>query len=271
MLYFSSLLKSSEYLQDFENIRIVLDKHGIAFQFLENTKDIWCRDYMPVKRPDGKFVQFKYEPSYLDDVPDLRTEPSLVTKEMELDIIPCTLNVDGGNIERIGNTVIMTDRVFDENPGLTKDEIHQQLEDVMQSKVYFMKAYDKSTDFTGHIDGMMRFKDAETLLGNDRSSDFKYIQQGVDKLLNETGLNYIDLPYFIPEKSNSKDSAIGIYVNFLKVENLILIPQFEINGNKDDEAFEFFKRNFPNHHVEAININSIAEKGGMFNCISWEN
>lgn len=270
MLYFSSLIKSSEYLQDFQNIQIALDKHGIAFQFLENTKDIWCRDYMPVKRPDGKFVQFKYEPSYLDDTPKLRTDTSKVIKDMGLDIVPCPLNVDGGNIERIGNTVIMTDRVIDENPGLTKEEIHQRLEDVLQSKVFLIKAYHEITDFTGHIDGMMRFKDARTLLGNDRSNDFKYIQKGIEKLLNQSGLNYIDAPCFIPKKRESEDSAIGIYINYLKVENLILIPKFEIEENKDEEALIFFKNQFPDYKVEAVNIDEIAKRGGLLNCVSWE-
>lgn len=270
MLYFSSLIKSPEYIKDFSNIQKVLDDYSIDYNFLENTADIWCRDYMPVKRPDGKFVQFRYEPKYLDDKPELKTDPSLVTKEMGLNIVPCHLNVDGGNIERIGNTVIMTDRVFEENPGLTREEIHRQLEDVLQSKVYFVKAYHESTDFTGHIDGMMRFKDAETLLGNDRSNDFKYIQQGVDKLLNETGLNYVDVPYFNPKRKDSEDSAIGIYINYLKVKKLILIPKFGNEENKDEVALEFFKSQFPGYNVEAVNINEIAKRGGLLNCISWE-
>jgi agmatine deiminase len=270
MLYFSSLIKSAEYQQDFHNIQVVLEKHSIEFQFLENTNDIWCRDYMPVKRPDGKFVQFVYQPSYLDETPELRTEPSLVTSALGLNAINCPLNVDGGNIERLGNTVVMTDRVFDENNDFDKMEIHQMLEEVMQSKVYFMKAYDKSTDFTGHIDGMMRFKDDNTLLGNDPSSDFKYIQQGVQKLLDQTQLNYVDVPYFVPKKKESEDSAIGIYINYLKVNNLILIPKFEVEGNKDKEAYLFFKRQFPSYEIEAVNINNIAKRGGMFNCISWE-
>lgn len=270
MLYFSSLIKSPEYSKDFSNLQKVLNAYGIDYDFLENTKDIWCRDYMPVKRPDGKFVQFRYEPRYLDEKPELRTDPNEVTKGMGLEIIPCPLNVDGGNIERLGNKVIMTDRVFEENKGLTEYEIRQKLEEVLQSKVYFMKAYHESTDFTGHIDGMMRFKDSEILLGNDRSNDFKYIQQGVDRLLNACGLKYIDVPYFIPKESEGPESAIGLYINFLKVGNLILIPKFEMEGDKDQEALEFFKAQFPDCEIEAVNINAIAKRGGLLNCVSWE-
>ena len=45
-----------------------LDLFNIKYKLLNNTKDIWARDYMPVKTKSGKYVSFRYEPSYLDDV-----------------------------------------------------------------------------------------------------------------------------------------------------------------------------------------------------------
>ncbi len=30
-------------------------------------KNVWCRDYMPVKSSTGKYVQFTYAPSYMTD------------------------------------------------------------------------------------------------------------------------------------------------------------------------------------------------------------
>jgi agmatine deiminase len=60
-----------------------------------------------------------------------------------------------------------------------------------------------------------------------------------------------------------------MYINYLEVGNLIILPKFEIEGNRDQEAFDLFKTLFPNRPVEQVNINSIAEEGGLLNCITW--
>ena len=53
----------------------LLDNHGIKHNFLNATKDIWCRDYMPVQIEKGKFIQFRYEPSYLVDDLEPQSDP----------------------------------------------------------------------------------------------------------------------------------------------------------------------------------------------------
>ena len=50
-----------------------LDAHNIPYRFFFGTKDIWLRDFMPVRTGSGKLVSFRYEPSYLKNDPDLRT------------------------------------------------------------------------------------------------------------------------------------------------------------------------------------------------------
>ena len=34
----------------------ILEKHSVKYAFLKGTKDIWCRDYMPVQTESGKFI-----------------------------------------------------------------------------------------------------------------------------------------------------------------------------------------------------------------------
>ena len=43
----------------------ILKKHDVEYRLLKGTKDIWCRDYMPIQTESGKLVQFRYDPSYL--------------------------------------------------------------------------------------------------------------------------------------------------------------------------------------------------------------
>ena len=73
MLSFSSCL-SNHHSAAAANLTAALDAHNIPYRFLPNAKDIWLRDFMPVRTGSGKLVSFRYEPSYLKSDPDLRTD-----------------------------------------------------------------------------------------------------------------------------------------------------------------------------------------------------
>ncbi len=42
---------------------------GIEYGIINGTKDIWCRDYMPIQIQDNLFVGYNYNPDYLDSEP----------------------------------------------------------------------------------------------------------------------------------------------------------------------------------------------------------
>ena len=61
--------------------------------------------------------------------------------------------------------------------------------------------------------------------------------------------------------------AIGCYLNFLEINQALLLPVFSVDS--DNEAINKAKNIF-NKTIIPININEIAEDGGLLNCISWE-
>lgn len=73
MLYFSSQLNIQKHKPAADRVFAALDLLNIKYKLLNNTKDIWLRDFMPVKTKSGKYVSFRYEPSYLAGDPQLRT------------------------------------------------------------------------------------------------------------------------------------------------------------------------------------------------------
>ncbi|MDE5574368.1 MAG: agmatine deiminase family protein, partial [Bacteroidales bacterium] len=166
-VYMSALLKE-RYKVTYERLIAILDKYGIPHALLEGTRDIWCRDYMPVQTSGGKLVQFRYDPSYLKRKPEWRASRSDV-KEVcaanRLHPIFSDINLDGGNVVMYGKKAIITDRVFSENPKIDRDELRKQLSELLDAEIVIIPAYAKSIDFTGHADGMMRFVDAETVIG----------------------------------------------------------------------------------------------------------
>ena len=152
---------------------------------------------------------------------------------------------------------IVSDRIFTENPEYTdKDQLVKDLSELLEAEVIIIPA--QNSDMTGHADGMVRFIDHDTILGNNRSDEYNY------------NLKYVDVPFFYGYKDSKHPSnAIGVYVNYLEVSNLIVLPVFEVEGNKDAEAIAAFKQIFPDKIIEVINFNDVALEGGVLNCSTW--
>ena len=62
-------------------------------------------------------------------------------------------------------------------------------------------------------------------------------------------------------------SAQGVYVNFLEVNNLIVLPIF--GRPEDDEVIKIMKESFPDRVIETIDYDDVALEGGLVNCTTW--
>lgn len=270
VVYLSSLM-ASQYPETCKRLTDILNKHNITFAFLEGTKDIWCRDYMPVQTLSGKLIQFKYDPSYLKD-PKYSNSRSDVRHVDEINgITPffSDINLDGGNVVMYGNKAIITDRVFYENPGWSEENLKAELSKLLECEIIVIPAYKPKDDFTGHADGMMRFVDSSTVLVNNLDQDFGYMKNAIIKALDNANLKYINFPWFEHKIKGNTEHAIGIYLNYLEIGDLIIMPIFGVPGNKDDEALAKLKEVFPNKVIETIDYNDIALSGGILNCTTW--
>lgn len=271
VVYFSALL-ASKYPDTCKRLTDILDKHNITYKFLEGTKDIWCRDYMPVQNAEGELIQFRYDPSYLNGNPEYEASRSDVRHVNEvngLTPIFSDINLDGGNVVMFGNKALITDRVFSENPTWDKEQLRSELTKLLKCEIIIIPAYKVIYDFTGHADGMMRFVDNNTVLVNNIEQDLKYMRDRIIESLNNANLKFINFPWFEHKIKGNKDHAIGIYLNYLEVGDLIVMPVFGVSGNKDAEALAKLKEVFPNKNIETIDYNDVALTGGILNCTTW--
>ena len=270
VIYMSELL-SERYSGSCRRLTDILDRHGIEYRFLKETKDIWCRDYMPVQTKSGRLVQFRYDPSYLNGNAEYEASRSDVQRVCEANGISpvfSDINLDGGNVLICGDRAIVSDRVFSENPERDPEALKEELARLLEAEIIIIPAL--NGDYTGHADAMVRFVTTTTILGNDRSIEYKYWKDKMNKVLTETGLSYIDVPFFYGYKDRKHpEHAIGIYVNYLEAGNLIVIPRFGVDGNKDDEALAKFREIFPDKTIETIDYNEVALEGGILNCSTW--
>lgn len=262
------LLSDQRFTEICNTLNALLDKNEIRHGFIEATKDIWCRDYMPIQTEKGKFVQFRYEPSYLKKALKLQSDPKEICKANNIKPQFSKINLDGGNIVNWSDKAIITDRVFDENPEYkSRTKLILEIENLIEVEIIVIPQI--KSDMTGHADGLVRFVDRNTILGNDRGQEYKYWKNGINKILKEHGIDYIDIPCLDYKEKKYPDHSIGCYVNYLEVQNLIVIPIFEVENNKDRDVYDLFKQIFPSRKIETINYNSIGFLGGLLNCTTW--
>lgn len=269
-VYMSELLKT-RFPQTCDSLIRILQKNNVKYAFLKGTKDIWCRDYMPVQTASGKLVQFRYDPSYLKGNPEweaTRTDVDEVGRLNDISVQKSDIVLDGGNVLICEDRAIISDRIFSENPQKDESELLSQLSKLLESEIIVIPSLkSKDEDMTGHADGMVRFVNRNTIIGNRLSDEYQYIQKGMNKILGQYNLQYIDMPFFQVKDREHPLNAMGIYVNYLEVNNLIVMPVF--GREEDEQALSILKETFPEKVIETINYNDVAQEGGLLNCSTW--
>jgi len=265
LLYLSEVLKSRE--EFFNKLTSILIKNGVEYKLLPETEDIWAVDYMPIQTELTKFIQFKYEPDYLQNDKFIlsQTNTKSVCKAISLTTTDSEIKLDGGNVIKGKNWIILTEKVFKENADFKKNELINELENLFKVKVIIIPR--EPYDFTGHADGVIRYYDNETVLVNSyRPTDKREFQKRMTKELKNQGLRTIEIPYN-PYDNSDYDMADGLYINYLQMDNFILLPIFE---KKDDErTYRQFEQLFSGQTIETIDSREISVDGGVLNCITW--
>lgn len=260
MIYLSALLPTL-YPTDAETLFTALAAHDVPYALLDGTSDIWLRDFMPVRTGSGKLVSFRYEPSYLRDCPALRTNFRRdIAPRLALTPVYADINLDGGNVvfSPSGARVLISDRVFSENPEYPSAALVHELSELLETEVLIIPSL--KSDMTGHADGMARFLDDRTVLCNRPLSSCGFEQQ-VKRAVQDYGLDAVDFP-FVP---TGGISAVGCYLNYLETERVVFLPVF---GIEQDAEAETFARQLFSKEIVPVNIREIAQQGGCLSCIS---
>ena len=292
-VYISDKLK--EFFPKFhDNIIEKFSEMGIPFGVLRGTKDIWCRDYMPIQMNDMSFVGFNYNPDYLkkgfgysqyteyeskyspigaryrpwervsslSDI-DVRKITDLSTRLRCYDIV-----LDGGNLVFCGDYVIVTDKILKEN-GKSKEELETILRNMFNLEPIFVHWEYDHDEVYGHTDGM--FKALPVSKGEKPALLYLHRWDSPSKKLRdnlrEAAGDKINLKEIVfVKKGKGIDSLAWAYINFLQVGDKILLPSF---GLADEESIiDQFKTYF-GYHPETIDMSDIARQGGALHCLTW--
>ena len=233
-----------------KNLTKILTDNGNRLKIITGTKDIWCRDYMPLIGSHGQLVRFIYHPSYLDK--NKKDRASITNVD---NILTTTYEVSGKSMSRwqyinTNSLELLVDikRLL----GLQKITVVPEYPD----------------DFTGHVDGLVRFIDHNTVLINNLSNEEpeEWIINFKSSLHN-AGYKMEELPYRAYENED-KDDAKGIYMIFLNLNDLIIMPSFTFN-QEDKKAKQTLEKLYPGKKVVPIYATDLAKEGGIVNCVTW--
>lgn len=246
-----------------------------------HTKDFWTRDYMPIQVDENVFLKFVYNPDYLQDKKKYITDVDKVIKNcpfaQDYEIVNIPLVIDGGNMvfckgkkeETETQYVVMTEKVFNENPKFNKEQIEWILRCAFQesSLTIVWLPWDKQ-DIYGHTDGIVRY------VGINNS--------GMPKVLVNLELYDDDIAtkmytalakHFevIELKLSKYDDLSWAYINSLQTCDFIIIPGLG-DDITDTEALAQYKLLFPQYGENIYQVQMrefIAENGGALNCLTW--
>ena len=249
----------------YESLRGILDDNGIGHGLLSNTKDIWCRDYMPIQADYRHFVFYKYNPDYLQtpyykrtitDVGRIENIDSLrLEKWTDLDLV-----IDGGNMVKCDDKIIMTEKVFAENKDKKRNVVIRLLEDTFQCDFVFLP-WDRIERF-GHSDGIVHYiGENRVLMTNYADFDPDMARRFMNVL--KKYVEVIPLTYNVQRKHQRS----WAYINYLQIGKLVLVPQLGIS--EDEQALRQIKEALPRCDVFGVPALEAVRKGGALNCVSW--
>jgi agmatine deiminase len=260
---------ASKFPDVFRGLRSILGRHGVPLKIILGTRDIWCRDYMPVQVAENRMVQFRYAPDYLKG----RFERFRADGELSRTLpwlkgcVRSRIVLDGGNVVGWRDKAIVTDKIYKENPWIERASLRDRLKRLLRIQTLIVIPKEPC-DPIGHADGMVRFVDETAVVVNDFSEVSEKYRARVVRCLEGNGLGWTEIPYQ-PQRGQHEGipSAAGNWINFLRVGSLVIIPVFGLAC--DQSVCDILRGRFPCLTIKGLPCRDLANQGGVLNCVTW--
>lgn len=266
-VFFSALLRDRCPIA-FRGLTEVLDKYDVPWSLLEGTNDIWCRDYMPLQVWPNRFVAYNYNPDYLQHSAEDKatiTDGKVVCDNAGF---PCGdslrwLPLDGGNVVNADGRVIMTSKVFEENPGIELASSIHHIQNTIGAELVILP-WDSNEEF-GHADGICRY------IGKDRvlMTNYNYFDPEMAKRFSRILRGHFKKVEELSFSTSKPHKHSWAYINWLQTEQVLILPKFGIP--EDLQAYKQISRLMPDYagRIEMVDATDLVIFGGCFNCCSW--
>lgn len=271
-IYLSGILER-KFPYTYSNLLVLLKNFGYVPEILPNTSDIWARDYMPIQLNDNCFIEYRYDPDYLQgnsdeiETREIKTYPDLVCESIRLKTIKSDIILDGGNVVKSNNAIILTDKIVWENRRrYSEKQLIVKIHDLFEVEKVILIPWDEECEF-GHSDGMLRFINSDKVLisGFYEKAD-KYFSKEIVESVDKAKLDWEWLRVAEAETENNI-----AYINFLQTKDFIIVPS--LYQPEDEEAIKEISKCFPHYasknKIVKFDVRELFRMGGALNCITW--
>lgn len=248
-----------------EGLLRALCNEGVDTDYLPHSKSkryVWARDYMPIQLQEDRFLKYIYNPDYLKGAPDYIPPYLTMSRNLKLNAKNAMVVLDGGNVVKFDDCVIMTDKVLKENGENDSISFRWKLEQLFECRVVFIP-WDRYEMF-GHADGMVRAIGNRYVLLNNYIDFDRDLRKRLRECLMQSGFHVEELHYDMPRPSKYS----WAYLNFLQTQERIFVPGLGLD--EDGKAVEQLQQYYPHHKVVLIpGCEELVRDGGALNCASW--
>ena len=213
----------------------------------------------------------RYYRKYFDEAAIIDSYNKIIHSVLGLDMEQIPLIWDGGNLVTNGEVGFITEQiVYDNKKTHSEKEIKELIRSTLNIEPVILPLH--SDDPFGHTDGFMNFLDKETLAfasypKEARRKDLNYLKDLKAKVRRHVK-DIVEIKEKPAEEMNGNIySAKGLYVNFLKLGKMIIVPSYQ-DKEIEKENYDLLKAY---GKVVPINCNELSKFGGLLHCISFTN
>ena len=262
------------------------------FLGLKGWDDIWLRDCIGIIKGDY-VIKPEYSPNYCasgnsrEYFRKINGLSRIIIKEcLNKEIVQLNLKLDGGNFVCNNEFAFITDKIMDQNGIYSMKEITAVLRETVELRPIIIER--NKCDVIGHTDAYINFIDKKRVLISNYPSfpflkdDIDFINQ-LDEELKIAGIERIvfyDRPIdeaaqCLCKSKNRKPcfySARGNYINFLRINNLIILPEYNLSSKRESNYYNKKNQEILENlgfEVKRINCDTLAKFGGVLHCISF--
>lgn len=253
--------------------------------------DVWARDCGPIFVKDGNsFVITDWEyNAWGEKYPPWDSDnniPEFISELFGIKKVSAKMVLEGGSIDVNGvGDLLTTESVLlnpNRNPGMSKDEIEQNLKKYLGvENIIWLRSGLAGDDTDGHIDDLTRFLNEETVLTMvcEDKDDINYLalQENLKilksaKLKSGKKLKIETLP--LPKTKIEGTTVDGSefvpasYANFYVANGCVLVPLYD--EQYDQQALDLFKKYFPDREIIGIDCADLVWGQGSIHCITQQ-
>lgn len=254
--------------------------------------EIWLRDCIGIDAKDS-IIKPYYHPQYCslfrykDYFDHINKLSRIIIKEcLQKKITYMPLVLDGGNFCSNSWMVFLTDKILEDNKELSKSEIIEIIKDYTSLRPEIIER--SKMDAIGHTDGFMNFLSEDKVFLSNYPSlsflqpDIEFVYEVRKKLEQEKFevIEFYDRPVdeivacecYTKTKKACFYSARGNYINFLRINNTIILPEYSLPTARESKYYNTVNKETLiqlGFEVKTINCDLISKQGGSLHCLSY--